>query len=117
MSCTITVIQLDSYAISLRENHSGARPMRSCVVVVIRGLLLPGRVRRGALRFVACIGRLVAQGLHVGSRGGVVGLQRALARLVEDDAGVDEKADKGGAREGGKQQMLATWPQIVRSAR
>lgn len=59
------------------------------------------------MRVVARVGRGLAQGLHAGSSRGVVGPQRPLARLVEDDAGVDEKADKGGAREG-EQQMLAT---------
>ncbi|KAL2288627.1 hypothetical protein FJTKL_03323 [Diaporthe vaccinii] len=88
--------------------HIGASPVRLCpAVVVIRGLWLLGGVRRGAVRVVARVGRGLAQGLHAGSSRGVVGPQRPLARLVEDDAGVDEKADKGGTREG-EQQMLAT---------
>lgn len=82
-----------------RQKHSGVSPLRSCAVVFIRGFLLAGRVGTGVLWVVARVGRVVAEGLHACSRGGVVGLQRALARPVEDDAGVDEETDEGGARE------------------
>lgn len=82
------------------QKHSGVSPLHLCAVVFIRSLLLTGRVGTGVFRVVAWVGRVVAEGLHASSRGGVVGLQRALARPVEDDAGVDEETDEGGAREG-----------------
>lgn len=69
-----------------------------CLTRVVRGLWLLRRVGRGLLLAVARVGRVLGVGLQAGGGGRVVGLQCALARLVEDDAGVDEKAKEGGAR-------------------
>lgn len=96
------------------QKHSGVSPLHSCAVVFVRGLLLARRVGTGVFRVVARVGRVVAEGLHAGSSGGVVGLQRALARPVEDDAGVDEETDEGGAREGESSQQVVMGRMRVR---
>jgi hypothetical protein len=100
MSCTITVMQ--SHILPPPRAHTGKSPVRSGLAVVVH-VVAPGvltRVVRG-LRLVvmARVRRGLAVRLHADCRGCVPGVERSFARLVKDDAGVDEKADEGGARE------------------
>lgn len=84
-----------------QENHTGEHPAISGLAVVVHVVTtgrLTGVVRGLGLVVVARVGRGLAVRLHPGSGGGGPGIQRSLARLVEDDAGIDEKANEGGAR-------------------
>lgn len=88
-----------------QENHAGDDRVSSGLAVVVHVIAtgrLAGVIRGLRLVVVARVGRGLAVRLHAGSGGGTPGIQRSLARPVEDDAGVDEKANEGGARERGK---------------